>query len=178
MFNLPLILDALSFYNDIYSALKVTHGISTWASEEGTKTISADLVLYKKLYTLVNGRADFQFMFVLRLGFCIFKSYWDFCSIIWHRLSLDEIKMVSREYRETSIYMLCNTSGTRLSERYLSGCVPYLHPKFVDMSSMYVEEKKTVCLLSLNIRLSVSSTYTKKRQNRERIKKLGLNFVF
>ena len=86
--------------------------------------------------------------------------------------------MVSREYRETSIYMLCNTSGTRLSERYLSGCVPYLHPKFVDMSSMYVEEKKTVCLLSLNIRLSVSSTYTKKRQNRERIKKLGLNFVF
>lgn len=75
MFNLPLILDALSFYNDIYSALKVAHGISTWASEEGTKTISADLVLYEKPYILVNGRADFQFMFVLRLGFCIFKSY-------------------------------------------------------------------------------------------------------
>ena len=116
MFNLPLILSALSFYNGIYSALKVAHGISTWASEEGTKTImSVDLDLYEKLYILVNGRADLQFIFVLRLGFCIFKSYWDFCSIIWHRLSLDEIKMVPLEYRETSIYMLCNAPGTRLS---------------------------------------------------------------
>lgn len=76
MFNLPLILSALSFYNGIYSALKVAHGISTWASEEGKKTImSVDLDLYEKLYILVNGRADLQFIFVLRLGFCIFKSY-------------------------------------------------------------------------------------------------------
>lgn len=66
VFNVPLIPGPTSDYNVIYSTLKVAHGISSWASGEGTKTIaSADLDLYKKLYMLIDGRADLRSMLVL-----------------------------------------------------------------------------------------------------------------
>lgn len=69
VFNVPLIPGPTSDYNVIYSTLNVAHGISTGTPGEGTKTIaSAHLDLYKKLYMLVDGRADLRSMFVLCLS--------------------------------------------------------------------------------------------------------------
>ena len=139
MLNLPLILGVVSFCNGIYSALKVAHSISTWASEEGTKTImSVDLVLYEKLYILVNGRADLQFMFVLLLGFCIFKSYWDFCSIIWQSLAW----MKSRWLRENTVKQVFTCSVMLQALDCLKDI--YLAVYFIFIRSLLIW---TVCML-------------------------------
>ena len=64
---------------------------------------------------LVNGRADLRSMFVLCLGklHFVFAYLRAIGTLAWHRLSLDEVKIVWQEYRKTSIEMLYNALGAR-----------------------------------------------------------------
>ena len=170
VFNLPRIPGPASDYSAIYSALKVTHGISTWASGEGTKTIiSVDLDLYEKQYMLVSCRADLQSMFVLCLGeLHIVFAYLRAIRTFVQSSGIDLAWMKSKWFGENTLKQVLTCSRIRWAlecreDTYLALHIMFikslsiLHPEVVEESYIDLVKMTQSCKMLLNQKIQILS---------------------